>query len=71
MNESQLFVTDTPLQMLVFEQLNGAGLAFVPAVPGTTEMAYIVKALAGLRPTEEVETAGLDLAEQGEEGSHR
>jgi Amt family ammonium transporter len=33
-------------------------------------IAYIVKAVVGLRPSEEVETAGLDLAEHGEEGYH-
>jgi len=30
----------------------------------------IVKATIGLRPSEEVETVGLDLAEHGEEGYH-
>jgi Amt family ammonium transporter len=29
-----------------------------------------LRALIGLRPPEEVETAGLDLAEHGEEGYH-
>jgi len=29
-----------------------------------------VKAILGLRPNEEVETLGLDLAEHGEEGYH-
>jgi Amt family ammonium transporter len=40
------------------------------AVTGTVIIAYIVKALVGLRPSEEIETAGLDLAEHGEEGYH-
>jgi Amt family ammonium transporter len=70
MNESQLLVTDTPLQPLVFEQLKAIGLTLVLAIAGTTVIAYIVKALVGLRPSEEVETAGLDLAEHGEEGYH-
>jgi Amt family ammonium transporter len=43
----------------------------VLAVVGTTVIAYIVKAVVGLRPSEEVEIAGLDLAEHGEEGYHR
>jgi len=37
---------------------------------GTIIIAYITKALVGLRPTEEIEIAGLDLAEHGEEGYH-
>jgi Amt family ammonium transporter len=37
---------------------------------GTIIIAYIVKAIVGLRPTPEIETAGLDLAEHGEEGYH-
>jgi Amt family ammonium transporter len=64
------FVTDTPLQPLVVEQLKAIGLTLVLAVAGTTVIAYIVKALIGLRPTVEVETIGLDLAEHGEEGYH-
>ena len=37
---------------------------------GTAVIAYLVKAVIGLRPTLEVESAGLDLAEHGEEGYH-
>jgi ammonium transporter, Amt family len=33
-------------------------------------IAYIVKAVVGLRTAPEVETAGLDLSEHGEEGYH-
>jgi Amt family ammonium transporter len=40
------------------------------AIVGTVIIAYVVKAVVGLRPTEDVETAGLDLAEHGEEGYH-
>jgi Amt family ammonium transporter len=40
------------------------------AIVGTTIIAFIVKAVIGLRPSEEVETAGLDLNEHGEEGYH-
>jgi ammonium transporter, Amt family len=64
------FVTDKPLQPLVLEQLKAIGLTLVLAVGGTTVIAYIVKALIGLRPTMEVETIGLDLAEHEEEGYH-
>jgi Amt family ammonium transporter len=70
MKESQLSVTDTPLQPLVLEQLKAIGLALVLAISRAVVIAYIVKAFVGLRPTEEVETAGLDLAEHGEEGYH-
>jgi Amt family ammonium transporter len=31
-------------------------------------IAFIVKIIIGLRPTAEVETAGLDISEHGEEG---
>jgi Amt family ammonium transporter len=64
------FVTDSPLQPLVFEQLKAIGVTLVLAVAGTTVIAFIVKAVVGLRPSEEVESVGLDLAEHGEEGYH-
>jgi Amt family ammonium transporter len=52
------------------EQLKAIGLTLVLAIVGTTVIALIVKAVIGLRPSEEVETSGLDLAEHGEEGYH-
>jgi len=52
------------------EQVKAIGITLVLAVVGTVIIAYIVKAVVGLRPSEEVETAGLDLAEHGEEGYH-
>jgi ammonium transporter, Amt family len=64
------YVTDSATQKLVFEQIKAIGLTLVLAIVGTAVIAYIVKALVGLRPTEEVETAGLDVAEHGEEGYH-
>ncbi len=64
------FVTDSSLQPLVFEQLKAIGLTLALAIVGTTVIAYTVKAFIGLRPSEEVETAGLDLAEHEEEGYH-
>jgi Amt family ammonium transporter len=42
----------------------------VLATVGTAIIAFIVKAIVGLRPSEEVEMAGLDLNEHGEEGYH-
>jgi Amt family ammonium transporter len=64
------YVTDSLFQPLLLEQLKAVALTLVMAVVGTVIIAYIVKALLGLRPSEEVEVAGLDLAEHGEEGYH-
>jgi Amt family ammonium transporter len=55
---------------LWIEQLKAMAITIVLAVVGTIIIAYIVKAVVGLRPSEEVETIGLDLAEHGEEGYH-
>jgi Amt family ammonium transporter len=63
-------VTDTFFQPLVLEQLKAIALTLVLAVVGTTIIAYIVKATVGLRVSPEIETAGLDLAEHGEEAYH-
>lgn len=52
------------------EQIKAIGVTLVLAVVGTVVIAFIVKAVLGLRPSEEVETLGLDLAEHGEEGYH-
>ncbi len=64
------YVKDTALQPLVFEQLKAIGLTLVLAVVGTAVIAYAVKMVMGLRPSEDVELEGLDLAEHGEEGYH-
>jgi len=55
---------------LLMNQFKAIGVTLVLSVVGTAVIAYIVKAVIGLRPTEEVETIGLDLAEHGEEGYH-
>jgi Amt family ammonium transporter len=55
---------------LWLEQLKAIGVTLCLAIVGTLIIAYIVKAVLGLRVSEEVETAGLDLAEHGEEGYH-
>ena len=34
-------------------------------------LAFIIKAVIGLRSSEEAETQGLDLSDHGEEGYHR
>ena len=62
------FVTDSITQKLVVEQLKAIGLTLVLAVVGTTVIAFIVKAVVGLRPTPEAEEEGLDLSDHGEEG---
>jgi len=56
---------------LWLEQVKAIGVTLVLAIGGTIVIAYIVKAVIGLRPSEEVEVAGLDLAEHGEEGYHQ
>ena len=53
---------------LVMEQLKAVGLTIVWSVVATAIIAYIVKAVIGLRPTPEDESTGLDLAEHGEAG---
>jgi Amt family ammonium transporter len=55
---------------LWIHQLGAIGVTLLLAVVGTIIIAYVVKAVVGLRASEEVETIGLDLAEHGEEGYH-
>jgi Amt family ammonium transporter len=55
---------------LMGNQLKAVALTIVWSVVATAIIAFIVKAVVGLRPTEEVEVNGLDLAEHGEEGYH-
>jgi Amt family ammonium transporter len=57
-------------QGLVMNQFKAIGVTLVLSVVGTAVIAFIVKAVIGLRPSEDVETIGLDLAEHGEEGYH-
>lgn len=63
-------VTDSFFQPLVLEQIKAIGLTLCFAIVGTVLIAYLVKAVVGLRVSPEVETSGLDLAEHGEEGYH-
>jgi Amt family ammonium transporter len=53
---------------LVGAQLKACAITIVLSVVATIIIALIVKAVIGLRPTAEVETAGLDISEHGEEG---
>ncbi len=64
------YVTDSWFQPLVLEQLKVVGITIVLSVVGTIVIAYITKVLVGLRPSEEVEEAGLDESEHGEVGYH-
>jgi len=52
------------------EQVKAIGITLVLAVVGTLVIAYAIKAVMGLRPNEDVELAGLDISEHGEEGYH-
>ena len=49
-------------------QLKAALVTLVLALVSTVILAFVVKAVVGLRPTEEVEREGLDIHEHGEEG---
>jgi Amt family ammonium transporter len=69
-NNLKDYVKDSFFQPLVVEQLKAIVLTLVLAVVGTTVIAFIVKAVVGLRVAPEIETSGLDLAEHGEEGYH-
>ncbi|RYD37667.1 MAG: ammonium transporter, partial [Verrucomicrobiaceae bacterium] len=53
---------------LVMEQIKAVGLTIVWSVVATAIIAYAIKFTLGLRPTQEVEQSGLDLAEHGEGG---
>jgi Amt family ammonium transporter len=64
------YVKDTAFQPLVLEQVKAIVLTLLLAVIGTTVIAFAVKAVLGLRPVEDVEISGLDIAEHGEEGYH-
>ncbi|MEO5802413.1 MAG: ammonium transporter [Verrucomicrobiota bacterium] len=55
---------------LWLEQIKAIGLTLTLAIVGTVVIAFIVKAVVGLRVSEDVETVGLDVSEHGEEGYH-
>jgi Amt family ammonium transporter len=55
---------------LMGAQIKAIAVTLLLSVVGTAVIAFIVKAVIGLRASEEVETIGLDLAEHGEEGYH-
>jgi Amt family ammonium transporter len=55
---------------LWLEQLKAIGLTIVLALSGTLVLAYLVKAVIGLRPAPDSEEMGLDDADHGEAGYH-
>ncbi|MBX3745598.1 MAG: ammonium transporter [Verrucomicrobiae bacterium] len=55
---------------LLMAQIKAIAITLVLSVVATVLLALLVKAVVGLRPSEDVEVAGLDLAEHGEEGYH-
>ena len=53
---------------LLLNQLKAVVITIVWSVVATAVIAFIVKAVIGLRPDAEVESQGLDINEHGEEG---
>ena len=62
------YVTDSIFQPQLWEQIKTVIVSLILFIVGTVVIAFITKALVGLRPTEEVELQGLDVNEHGEEG---
>jgi len=53
---------------LLLNQVKAVIVTIVWSVVATTILAFVVRAVIGLRPSAEVETQGLDINEHGEEG---
>jgi ammonium transporter, Amt family len=53
---------------LWIEQVKAIVVTLLLSILATVILAYVVKAVLGLRPTAEAEQEGLDLADHGEEG---
>jgi len=53
---------------LIGQQLIAVAITLVISIVGTVIIAMVVKAIIGLRPSPEAETAGLDISDHGEEG---
>jgi Amt family ammonium transporter len=53
---------------LLGQQLIAIGITLVISIIGTVVIAFVVKAVIGLRPSPEAENAGLDISDHGEEG---
>ena len=74
LTDANVYAKDNGLAKIItdgtlwIEQLKAIGLTLVLAIVGTVIIAFIVKVVIGLRPTEEAESQGLDITEHGEEG---
>jgi Amt family ammonium transporter len=55
---------------LFLEQLKAIALTMALSIVGTVVIAFIVKAVVGLRPSTEAEESGLDETDHGEAGYH-
>jgi Amt family ammonium transporter len=55
---------------LLMNQIKAVLVTMALSIVATAVLAFIVKAVVGLRASDEVETMGLDLSEHGEEGYH-
>jgi Amt family ammonium transporter len=64
------FLKDIVGKSLWLEQLKAMGVTLVLSIVGTIVLANIVKAIIGLRPSQEDEETGLDLTDHGERGYH-
>jgi Amt family ammonium transporter len=64
-------VVENVAQGLLLAQIKAILVTIFLSVVATTILALLVKATVGLRVSEEVEVAGLDLSEHGEEGYHQ
>ena len=53
---------------LLGQQLMAIGITLAISIVGTVVIAYVIKAVIGLRPSTEAESAGLDISDHGEEG---
>ena len=64
------YLKDVVGHTLWLEQLKAMGVTLVLSIVGTIVLANIVKAVVGLRPSQEDEETGLDLTDHGERGYH-
>jgi Amt family ammonium transporter len=55
---------------LWLEQLKAIGLTITMALVTTSVLAFAIKAIFGLRPTNDNEEQGLDTVDHGEAGYH-
>jgi Amt family ammonium transporter len=60
-------LTDKLLSSLFLSQLEAVGVTLILAIVGTAVIAFLIKLLIGLRTPPEIEVAGLDISEHGEE----